>query len=98
MGSARKGGSRRCSSYWDSSNFYGIGGDEEVRLYLGTIQMSGRPSHHGGRRPETPASTSPGIYGPRPPGAAAANHTLPRRDSPSTEREEPRCSPSSSPP
>ena len=43
MGSARKGGSRRCSSYWDSSNFYGIGGDEEVRLYLGTIQISGRP-------------------------------------------------------
>jgi hypothetical protein len=29
--------------YWGSSNFYGIGGDEEVRLYLGTIQISGRP-------------------------------------------------------
>jgi hypothetical protein len=31
------------NSYWGSSNFYGIGGDEEVRLYLGTIQISGRP-------------------------------------------------------
>jgi hypothetical protein len=25
------------------SDFYGIGGDEQVRLYLGTIQISGRP-------------------------------------------------------
>jgi hypothetical protein len=32
------------NSYWErSSNFYGIGGDEQVRLYLGTIQISGRP-------------------------------------------------------
>jgi hypothetical protein len=31
------------NSYWGSSNFYGIGGDEEVRLYLGTIQISGSP-------------------------------------------------------
>jgi len=31
------------NSYWGSSNFYGIGGDEEVRLYLATIQIAGRP-------------------------------------------------------
>jgi hypothetical protein len=31
------------NSYWGSSNFYGIGGNEQVRLYLGTIEISGRP-------------------------------------------------------
>jgi hypothetical protein len=31
------------NSYWGSSNFYGIGGDEQVRLYLGTIRISGNP-------------------------------------------------------
>jgi hypothetical protein len=32
------------SSYWVSSgNFYSIGGDGEVRLYLGTIQLNGSP-------------------------------------------------------
>ena len=31
------------NGYWGSSNFYGIGGDEEVRLYIGTIQISGTP-------------------------------------------------------
>jgi hypothetical protein len=32
------------NSYWErSSNFYGIGDDEQVRLCLGTIQISGRP-------------------------------------------------------
>ena len=30
------------TSYWGSNSF-SIGGDEEVRLYLGTIQVSGRP-------------------------------------------------------
>lgn len=31
------------NSYWGSSAAYGIGGDGEVRLYLGTIQISGKP-------------------------------------------------------
>jgi hypothetical protein len=31
------------NSYWGSSNFYGIGGNGQVRLYLGTIQISGHP-------------------------------------------------------
>jgi hypothetical protein len=29
------------NSYFGSSDFYGIGGDEEARLYLGTIQIGG---------------------------------------------------------
>jgi len=31
------------NSYWGSNNFYSIGGDEQVRLYLGKIQISGSP-------------------------------------------------------
>jgi hypothetical protein len=31
------------SRHWDHPGGYGIGGDEEVRLYLGTIQVSGSP-------------------------------------------------------
>jgi hypothetical protein len=28
--------------YWGSSDFYGIGGSEQVRLYLGTIRVGGK--------------------------------------------------------
>lgn len=31
------------NSYWGSSNFYGIGSDGQVRLYLGTIHINGHP-------------------------------------------------------
>ena len=33
----------RCQLSAGSSNFYGIGGNGQVRLYLGTIQISGHP-------------------------------------------------------
>ena len=31
------------SRHWDHPGGYAIGGDEQVRLYLGTIQISGSP-------------------------------------------------------